>query len=92
MTDTAKCYSCRDQGHEYDNSPYGFLPLRRIHKKTSNKHECSKCNGSGDCPNLSLRHLHKFTWRCVTCGHKWNENAEKSLCHKCNTYGERIKK
>lgn len=52
MTDTAKCYSCRDRGHNHRNSPYGFTPRRRINRKSNNVHECSKCYGCGDCPNL----------------------------------------
>ena len=51
MTDTAKCYGCKRQ----DNSPYGFGPRNYINKKTDNKHSCSKCNGRGNCPNLSSR-------------------------------------
>ena len=50
MSDTAICYRCRDSDHHV--TPYGFLPRRRIRRMTDNTHSCSKCNGSGDCPNL----------------------------------------
>ena len=53
MCDTAKCYSCRGRGHdEYHVKPYGFLARQHIRKTTDNEHSCSRCNGSGDCPNF----------------------------------------
>ena len=52
MIDMAECYRCAKM-----NSPVEFLPLRRINKKTNNKHSCSRCdNGKKSCPNLSFRH------------------------------------
>ncbi len=51
MTDTARCYECDRK----DNLPVEFKPPRKIEKKTSNTHSCSKCNGRKNCPNL--RHL-----------------------------------
>ena len=54
LTDTAPCYECREKGKKTDNSPCEFSPRQRIQKKTDtgNTHNCSKCNGGGDCPNL----------------------------------------
>lgn len=46
--DTAPCYKCKA-----DNSPDNWEPLRRIKKISDNPHNCSRCNGSGNCPNLS---------------------------------------
>lgn len=48
MQDTAPCYRCGQQV-----SPCHFEPRRRIHRKTDNTHNCSKCGGKGDCPNMS---------------------------------------
>ncbi len=47
ITDTARCYECDE-----DNPPEDLKPPRRINRKTSNKHSCSKCNGRENCPNL----------------------------------------
>ena len=50
MNDTAKCYRCRDSGHdEYHVAPYGFLPRQHVRKTTNNEHSCCQCNGSGNC-------------------------------------------
>ncbi len=50
MIDLAECYRCAAM-----NSPVEFRPLRRINKKTNNKHSCSRCdNGTKRCPNKSL--------------------------------------
>ena len=43
--DTAPCYEC-----ERVNSPLYLKPLRNIQKKAA--HNCSRCNGAGNCPNL----------------------------------------
>lgn len=52
MIDMAECYRCAEM-----NSPCEFRPLRRINKKTNNKHSCSRCdNGKKNCPNLAFRH------------------------------------
>ncbi len=48
MSDTATCFKC----HKVNN-PDEMGPRRRINKKTDNKHSCSRCNGSGKCPNMS---------------------------------------
>ena len=49
MTDTATCFQC----YNSDIEPHEYTPLRRIKGKSSNKHSCSKCNGSGNCPNMN---------------------------------------
>ena len=49
MIDMAQCYKCFKL-----NSAVEFTPVRRIDRKTSNKHSCSRCdNGAKKCPNLS---------------------------------------
>lgn len=48
MQDTAPCYSC---GDPYVPSCH-FEPRKKIVRKTNQKHNCSSCNGSGDCPNM----------------------------------------
>lgn len=52
MQDTAPCYKCRDKGHDEEVVPCHFEPLRRIKRKTDATHNCSKCHGSGNCPNM----------------------------------------
>ena len=47
MTDTAPCYKCNE-----NISPDRLTPPRRVKKTTDNTHNCSKCNGKGDCPNI----------------------------------------
>ena len=49
-TDTAPCYECKKK----DVDVYEFHPPRRLKKKTSNTHNCSRCNGRRNCPNLSF--------------------------------------
>ncbi len=54
-TDTSPCYECNK-----DNFPSVLKPPRWIKKKTSNKHNCKKCGGCKDCPNLqALRGVFK---------------------------------
>ena len=49
MIDMAECYRCFKM-----NSAVELRPLRRINRKTNNKHSCSRCdNGKKNCPNLS---------------------------------------
>ena len=43
--DTAPCYECGRI-----NSPLYWKPLSNIQKKAA--HNCSHCNGLGNCPNL----------------------------------------
>ena len=45
--DTAPCYACRNE-----NSPLRWAPPRDIQKRSDQTHNCSRCNGSGNCPNL----------------------------------------
>jgi len=47
IVDTAKCFSC-----DLVNEPEEMGPRRRIEKKTTAKHSCSRCNGNGKCPNM----------------------------------------
>ena len=56
MQCTAPCYECRKNGEDVAISPHGFKPLRRIQRKTSNVHNCSDCNGEGNCPNMRRQH------------------------------------
>ena len=66
MSDTAICY--RDSGHLYH------------HVTTDNTHSCSKCNGSGDCPNLRPQ---EHVWKCENCQRTWFEVADRSQCREC---------
>ena len=45
--DTARCFNCGK-----GNYPSRFGSPRRIERKTNSKHECSQCNGRGNCPNM----------------------------------------
>ena len=57
MTDTAPCYRCINDRHEQSHvSPYRLTPPRRVKKTTDNIHNCSKCDGKGDCGNMRLLH------------------------------------
>lgn len=47
--DTAPCYKCNRK----DVESCEFHPPRRLNRKTSNTHNCSRCNGRGNCPNLN---------------------------------------
>ena len=88
MTDTAQCYRCRDSGrHEHHVKPYGFLPRRSIKRMTDKEHSCSKCNGSGDCPNLRRARDRKHMWECKNCQRTWFEVADSSLCYECKQCG-----
>lgn len=49
MSNTAPCYGC-DKNKEV--APYSFEKLRKIDKKTENTHNCSECDGKGNCPNM----------------------------------------
>ncbi len=60
MRDTACCYACRARGRVRQVAPHSFQPLRKIKKKTDNVHSCSKCNGSGDCPNMRRQPKHDY--------------------------------
>lgn len=62
MQCTAPCYGCRPE--EVQVSPHGFKPLRRIKRKTSNEHNCSDCNGGGNCPNMRRQHGEGSNMRC----------------------------
>lgn len=51
MEDTAPCYKC-----DVHVSPHSFNPLQqRINKKSDKVHNCSRCNGNGNCPNMAYR-------------------------------------
>lgn len=62
MSDTAPCYKCPcsvcpdecpdDCPNRKQVSPHTFTKLRRINRKSDNKHNCSECNGAPDCPNM----------------------------------------
>ena len=47
MKDMAPCYKCGRM-----NRPLSWAPPRDIRRETNNKHSCSRCGGSGNCPNL----------------------------------------
>ena len=49
MSNTAPCYACVDRKKV---SPHSFEKLREIDRKTDNTHNCSECNGKGNCPNM----------------------------------------
>lgn len=49
MVDTAPCYKCR---RDNNNNPLHWEPPRDIQKKSDKPHRCSRCDGSGHCPNL----------------------------------------
>lgn len=48
MRDTAPCYECGAP----KVVPHSFQPLRKINRKTDRTHNCSKCNGGPNCPNM----------------------------------------
>ena len=50
MQDTAPCYNYECK--ESRVAPCSFECLRRIKKCTDKKHNCSKCKGGPDCPNM----------------------------------------
>lgn len=61
MSDTAPCYNYKCS--EGALSPCSFEKLRKINRKTDNKHNCSKCNGKGNCPNLRVfNQLQQWEW------------------------------
>ena len=51
MSNTAPCYVCGEKAVV----PHSFEKLRRIDKKTDNTHNCSECDGKGNCPNMKCR-------------------------------------
>ena len=53
MSNTAPCYGygCTEK----EVSPHSFEKLRKIDKKTDNTHNCSECEGKGNCPNMEYR-------------------------------------
>ena len=48
MQDTAPCYKCGEKKVK----PCHFIRRMNIVSKSDNTHNCSKCNGNGDCPNM----------------------------------------
>ena len=48
MSDTAPCYKC----HSKQVSPHSFEKLRKINRQSDNSHNCSKCDGKMNCPNM----------------------------------------
>ena len=52
MSDTAPCYDCVKQKKV---APHSFEKLRKIDRKTGHTHNCSKCDGKGNCPNMQCR-------------------------------------
>lgn len=51
MSNTAPCYICNKK----DVAPHSFEKLRKIDRKTDNTHNCSECDGKGNCPNMKCR-------------------------------------
>ena len=51
MSNTAPCYDC----DEKQVAPHSFEKLRKIDRKTGNTHNCSECDGKGNCPNMRCR-------------------------------------
>lgn len=49
MVDTAPCYECGEE----DVEPISFHRLRRIKRTSDNEHNCSRCDGNGQCPNMT---------------------------------------
>ncbi len=47
MIDTAKCFKCQEV-----NRPMGRAAPGEIEARSNAKHQCSRCNGSGNCPNM----------------------------------------
>ena len=56
VTDTAPCYKCKDKQNIVQVSPYRLTPPRRVKKTTDRIHNCSECDGKGDCENIRLLH------------------------------------
>ena len=56
-------------------------------RRTDKEHSCSKCNGSGDCPNLRRARDRKHMWECKNCQRAWFEVADSSLCYECKQCG-----
>ena len=52
MSNTAPCYACCP---EEKVSPHSFEKLRKINRETDNSHNCSECDGKGNCPNMKCR-------------------------------------
>ena len=53
MSNMAPCYKC--PAHKSNVSPHSFEKLRKIDRKTDNTHNCSECDGKGNCPNMKYR-------------------------------------
>ena len=53
MSNTAPCY--RHSCDKKKVAPHSFEKLRKINKKTDNTHNCSECDGKGNCPNMRCR-------------------------------------
>ena len=51
MSNTAPCYDCNNK----EVGPHSFEKLRKIDRKTENTHNCSECDGKGNCPNMKCR-------------------------------------
>ena len=51
MSNTAPCYNCDKK----QVAPHSFEKLRKINRKTGNTHNCSECDGKGNCRNMRCR-------------------------------------
>ena len=52
MQDIAKCFDCGKENRPMGRSPPNALQSR----DTDKKHQCSRCNGKGNCLNLKAAH------------------------------------